>query len=255
MPEYNQAPCSPAGPGLVTLKLMPAKSQQFLEFLHTVPLFRSVPDRALELAASVLTQRKFPSGHTVFQEGDTGDALYILEAGLVKLSKVDLGGHEKTLALLQPPEFFGEMALIGEATRSATALTLSEVSCWLLYRDDFSRLMEDFPAVSLNLTSTLAERLRGMDDEAQILSYKDAQGRVAYVLLRLFESGVAERNEQGLAQVHLTHQELASLAGTSRETVTRALRALEGENVIQTRTREIVITDAEGLAEILHEVR
>src|SRR5690625_5813224 len=95
MPDYNQALFSPACTGLVTLMLMPANSQQFLEFLHTVPLFRSVPDRALELAASVLTQRKFPSGHTVFQEGDTGDALYILEAGLVKLSKVDLGGPDR----------------------------------------------------------------------------------------------------------------------------------------------------------------
>lgn len=234
---------------------MPTNSTQFQDFLRSVPLFRAAPERALELAASVLTHRRFESGHTVFQEGDSGDALYILESGLVKLSKVDLGGHEKTLALLQPPEFFGEMALIGEAARNATAVTLSEVACWLLYRDDFRRLMENFPAVSLNLTATLAERLRGMDDEAQILSYKDAQGRVAYVLLRLFESGVAERNAEGHPLVQLTHQELASLAGTSRETVTRALRALEGENVIQTRTREIIITDTEGLAEILHEVR
>lgn len=234
---------------------MPSRSVQLSDFLRSVPLFRDAPERAVELAASVLAHRRFDSGHTVFQEGDTGDALYIMESGLVKLSKVDLGGHEKTLALLQPPEFFGEMALIGEATRSATVLTLSEVSCWLLYRDDFRRLLENFPAVSLNLTATLAERLRGMDDEAQILSYKDAQGRVAYVLLRLFESGVAELNADGLPQVNLTHQELASLAGTSRETVTRALRALEGEDVIQTRTREILITDADGLAEILHEVR
>ncbi len=234
---------------------MPPTSSQFPDFLRSVPLFKDAPQRALELAASVLAQRRFEAGHTVFQEGDSGDALYILESGLVKLSKVDLGGHEKTLALLQPPEFFGEMALIGEAARSATALTLGEVTCWLLYRDDFRRLMENFPSISLNLTATLAERLRGMDDEAQILSYKDAQGRVAYVLLRLFESGVAELNDEGLPLVQLTHQELASLAGTSRETVTRALRTLENENVIQTRTREIVITDPDGLAEILHEIR
>ncbi len=234
---------------------MRANQSDIIPFLQTVPLFRDAPERALELTASVLARREFESGHTVFQEGDTGDALYILQTGLVKLSKVDLGGHEKTLALLQPPEYFGEMALIGTASRNATALTLAKVTCWLLYRDDFRRLMESFPSISLNLTQTLAERLRGMDDEAQILSYKDAQGRVAYVLLRLFETGVAELNDNGQPQVHLTHQELASLAGTSRETVTRALRTLEGEGVIQTRTREIIITDHDGLAEILHEIR
>ena len=128
-----------------------------LEFLKSVPLFKDAPARALELAASVLTRREFPPQTTVFQEGDAGEALYIIVSGLVKLSKVDLGGHEKTLALLQSPEFFGEMALIGNASRSATALTLAPTEALLLYADDFKRLMESFPTVSLNLTATLAE--------------------------------------------------------------------------------------------------
>jgi CRP/FNR family transcriptional regulator len=131
---------------------------------------------------------------------------------------------------------------------------LGEVSAYLLFTDDFRRLMADYPAISLNLTTTLASRLRGMDDESQILSYKDAQGRVAYVLLRLYRGGVVELSEER-ALVRLTHQELASLAGTSRETVTRALRALETEGVIETRPKEVFITDPEGLEEILHGIR
>ena len=112
----------------------------------------------------------------------------------------------------------------------------------------------EYPAVSLALTATLAARLRGMDDESQILSYKDAQGRVAYVLLRLYNGGVVEVEEQR-ALVRLTHQELANLAGTSRETVTRALKALEAEGVIETRPKEVFITDPQGLEEILHGIR
>lgn len=226
-----------------------------VEFLKTVPLFLKAPERALSIAASVVQRRKFEAQTVVFQEGDPGEALYIIKSGLVKLSKVDLGGHEKTLALLQAPEFFGEMALIGSEMRSATALTLAVTETYLLFADDFRKLMETFPAVSLNLTTTLASRLREMDDEAQILSYKDAQGRVAYVLLRLHEDGVVRHDGDGSAVVSLTHQELASLAGTSRETVTRALKALEAQNVIRTRTREIILSDPEGLAEILHEIR
>jgi CRP/FNR family transcriptional regulator len=226
-----------------------------IDFLKTVPLFANAPERALTIAASVMQRRVFEPQTVVFQEGDRGEALYIMAAGLVKLSKVDLGGHEKTLALLQAPEFFGEMALIGSETRSATALTLSEVEAYLLFADDFRKMIENFPSVSLNLTATLASRLRGMDDEAQILSYKDAQGRVAYVLLRLHEDGVVELDGDGAAVVSLTHQELASLAGTSRETVTRALKALEGQAVIRTRPREIILADPEGLAEVLHEIR
>jgi len=229
-------------------------SEALTAFLRTVPLFRGAPDRALAIAATAVRRRVYEAGVTVFQEGDKGEALYILWAGQVKLSKIDLGGHEKTLAILQPPEFFGEMALLGESARSATALTLGEVTAYLLFNDDFRKLLADYPSISLNLTTTLASRLRGMDDESQILSYKDAQGRVAYVLLRLYRGGVVEIDEER-ALVRLTHQELASLAGTSRETVTRALKALEGEGVIETRPKEVFITDAEALAEILHGVR
>ena len=224
------------------------------DLLAKVPLFKGAPERALEIAAAAVRKRVFEPGTTIFQEGDKGEALYIMAKGLVKLSKVDLGGHEKTLAILQPPEFFGEMALLGQTTRSATVTTLNEVHCFLLFNDDFRRLMSDYPSISLNLTTTLAARLRGMDDESQVLSYQDAQGRVAYVLLRLYRGGVIDLDEER-ALVRLTHQELANLAGTSRETVTRALKALEGEGVIQTRPKEVYITDPEGLEEILHGIR
>jgi len=223
-------------------------------FLENVPLFRGAPPRALDVAASVVRRRRFEPDTLLFQEGEAGDALYLLAEGLVKLSKVDLAGHEKTLALLRPPEFFGEMALLGHANRSASAVTLAPTTCYLLFRDDFQRLLAAYPSVSLNLTSTLAERLRGMDDEAQVLSYQDAQGRVAYVLLRLYRDGVVELLADR-ARARLTHQDLANLAGTSRETVTRALKALESEGLIETRPREVDLLDVQGLEELLHGVR
>lgn len=224
-------------------------------FLRQVPLFAGAPERALDIAAEAVQRRTFEAGSVLFREGDTGEALYILVSGLVKVSKVDLEGHEKTLAIFQAPEVLGEMALLGQDRRSATALALSKVETLVLYRDDFLKLLTGYPVINLNLTSTLAQRLRGMDDEAQILSYKDAQGRVAYVLLRLYRGGVLEFNKEGQAVVRLTHQELASLAGTSRETVTRALKALEEEQVIQTRPKEVLISDPDGLEEILHGIR
>lgn len=236
---------------------MPTESSiaDIRHFLTEVPLFDNAPERALDIAASVVQRRTYPPGTTVFQEGDTGEALYILAQGMIKLSKIDLGGHEKTLAILQPPEFFGEMALVGEVSRSATAVTLGEVEAYLLFQDDFNKLITHYPSIGLNVTMTLARRLRGMDDEAQILSYKDAQGRVAYVLLRLYRNGVIEFSDDDRALVRLTHQELANLAGTSRETVTRALKVLEGEGVIETRPKEIFLSDPQGLEEILHGIR
>ena len=225
-------------------------------FLENVPLFKNVPERALDIAAGVVQLRSYEPDTVLFQEGDIGEALYILVGGMVKLSKIDLGGYEKTLAILQPPEFLGEMALLaGAKTRNATALTLGNTKAYLLFEDDFQKLVQTYPQVTLNVTSTLAKRLEGMGNEAQILSYKDAQGRVAFVLLRLYRSGVIELTKNGEALVRLTHQELANLAGTSRETVTRALKVLEREQVIETRPKEIIIIDVQGLEEILHGIR
>jgi len=232
----------------------PHPSLDVRAFLESVPLFRGAPERALEVAASVVRYRAFDGDTLLFQEGDVGDAVYLLADGLVKLSKVDLGGHEKTLALLRPPEFFGEMALLGHERRSAAAVTITPTSCYLLFKDDFQRMLTAYPAITLNLTSTLAARLRGMDDEAQVLSYKDAQGRVAYVLLRLYRDGVVELLDDR-ARARLTHQDLANLAGTSRETVTRALKSLESEGLIETRPKEVDLLDIEGLEEVLHGVR
>ena len=224
-------------------------------YLASVPLFKGAPERALDIAAAAVQLRQYEAGTVIFQEGDIGEALYILADGLVKLSKIDLGGYEKTLTILQHPEFFGEMALLSEKTRSASAIALGKVSAYLLFADDFEKLIAAYPTVSLNLTTTLAQRLRGMDDEAQILSYKDAQGRVAFVLLRLYRGGVIDLTPEGEALVRLTHQELANLAGTSRETVTRALKTLEKEGVIFTRPKEVIIADVAGLEEILHGIR
>ncbi|HNR00314.1 MAG TPA: cyclic nucleotide-binding domain-containing protein, partial [Trueperaceae bacterium] len=86
-----------------------AERLEILELLRRVPLFIGAPDRALDIAAAAVRKRAYEAGATMFQEGDKGEALYIIASGLVKLSKVDLGGHEKTLAILQCPEYFGEM--------------------------------------------------------------------------------------------------------------------------------------------------
>ncbi len=228
---------------------------ELTQFLAQVPLFRGAPGRALEIAAEAVQPRTFASDAVLFREGDRGEVLHILASGMIKLFKIDLEGHEKTLAILKPPEFFGEMALLGEQGRSATAVCLRETLVYLLFKDDFQRLLKDYPSISLNVANTLSQRLRGMVDEAQVLSYKDAQGRVAYVILRLYWGGLIDFNESGQSLLRLTHQELASLAGTSRETVTRALKALEQEGVISTRPKEVLIRDPEGLEEILHGVR
>lgn len=218
------------------------------------PLFAGLERRALDLVQDVMRTRRYGTGDVLFREFDPSDAVYVMRSGVVKLSKVDLAGHEKTLTLLRPPSVFGEMGVIGDYPRSASAIAAGPVEVSLIFSDDFERLMTQFPTLALNVNRMLADRLRSMDVESQILSYQDAQGRVAYVLLRLVRDGIASERD-GVPLVRLTHQELANLAGTSRETVTRALKTLDHEGVIATKPKEILLADVIGLEEILHDVR
>ena len=105
----------------------PNARSALLAFLAKVPLFIGAGDRLLDIVADAVQRRSYAAGEVLFREGDAGEAVHLLRSGTVKLSKVDLGGHEKTLALLRPPEFFGEMAPLSESTRSATALAVDAV--------------------------------------------------------------------------------------------------------------------------------
>ena len=89
-----------------------------ITFLRSVPLFAGADDRVLDIVADAVQRRVYQPGDVLFREGDGGEAVHLLRSGTVKLSKVDLGGHEKTLALLRPPEFFGEMAPLSDSPRS-----------------------------------------------------------------------------------------------------------------------------------------
>jgi CRP/FNR family transcriptional regulator, cyclic AMP receptor protein len=119
-------------------------SETVRAFLEGVPLFRGARSRALEVAASVVRHRRFDADTLLFQEGDVGDAVYLLAEGLVKLSKVDLGGHEKTLALLRPRSSSARWPC-SATRRSAAAITLAPTTCYLLFRDDFQRLSRPTP--------------------------------------------------------------------------------------------------------------
>ena len=176
--------------------------------------FRVPRPARLEIAAQALQPRTFAPDTVLFQEGDKGEVLYILKEGIVKLFKIDLEGHEEDARRSSNPRNFSAKWRFSVSRGAARPPSLiRESKIYLLFKDDFQRLIKDYPSISLNVANTLSQRLHGMNDEAQILSYKDAQGRVAYVILRLYWGGLIDFNDQGQALLRLTHQELASLAG------------------------------------------
>ena len=199
--------------------------------LRAIPMFSSVSDEALESIASLLIERSFPKHKTIVEEGAPGDYMYIIVEGRVKVTKLSGDGREKILELLDVGDFFGEMSLFDEAPRSASVKGLSQVRILALARNDFLRLLARSPDLALSVIQELTRRLRQVDEQASSLSFQRVKERTTGLLVRL----AREEPDQGGRRKTpvLTHQQIADMIGTSRETVTRAIKGLKADGWLE----------------------
>ncbi len=214
--------------------------------LRSFILFQDLAEADLKRVASISRRRAFPKGHTIFLEGERGDYVVFIASGLVRISRVSSEGKVKTLAILRAPDFFGEMAVFhADHERSATAETLTECNLITIERDDFERLLEDFPSISRKIIAALTQRLRAMNEQVKILALGGGLAKLANLLLSLNEEFAGPNGPS--PAIPLSHQELANLAGLSRETTTRLLNVLEAKGALRLKSRQVEIADVRVL--------
>lgn len=139
-------------------------SQMTLEALRSVPLFGSLDDDAATELRNLLTEKVVPQNTRLFNQGDKGDSMYLIESGRVRISIRDDEKQELTLAELAQGDFFGEMAIIDGRQRSADARVLEDSRLAILSRDDFLRFVRTKPDVALEMLAALTDRLRRTDE-------------------------------------------------------------------------------------------
>ena len=210
-------------------------------FLRRVPLFDCLGDRELAALADLTFARTFEKGQLIILVDEPGDTLFIIRSGQVKVSLIHEDGREFILSLLTEGEVFGELALLDDEPRSANVVAFEETELLMLKRVDFLQLVQGIPAIAVALLEELASRLRRTDEQVGGLALLDVHTRVAKTILRLAADRGKETNDGVLIEQRPTHQQLANMAGTTRETVTRALRQLERDGYIVCRGREILI--------------
>ena len=196
-----------------------------------------------EQVARLCPQRRFSTGSTIFAPGDTPHALYVLLSGLVTLSHLSEGGQESILRVFGPGDVFGELFLTVPARPFlAKALTPSVVT--VIPGKTFLHLLSTIPRFGFNFTCVLSRHLAEMALDRGLSSHKWSSQRLALTLLKLGAAhGVEERAGRAIA-LPLTHQILADMIGTSRETVTRHLRRLKRQGIVSQRGRALVINTA-----------
>ena len=211
--------------------------------LKTVPLFSGLADRDLNRIVDLMVTKRYRKHNLIFFEDDLGQNLFIIKRGRVKISRIDESGGEVIFAILGEGEFFGELSIIDGQTRSATVTSLEDVELLVLRRGDFLDLLTQYPQISIALLRELASRIRKSDTQIKSLSLKDARGRVATTLIRLAEDiGIMQEGKVIIKKLPL-QKDLANIAGTSRETISRVFKKLEKEGFFTKKNNTLVFKD------------
>ena len=222
------------------------KTEQAASLLAATPLFCGLQRAELLALAEGVRPRNYPKNQFIFHQGDHGDALYVLVEGRVKVVLTSDEGNEIVLATLQPPEIFGELALIDEGARSASIQTLEPVTVLLLTRSTLLDLLRTNPAVADALLRSVGRLVRRMISQAADLVFLDLNGRVAKVLLRLIDDR-GDAAAPVTLDLGMTHSDLAAMVGGSRQSVNQTLRQFERRGFVELRGRTVVVKDIAAL--------
>ena len=217
-----------------------------IDFLRNVSLFESLNQKELESLSDVTFTRTFSKDNVIILAEEEGDTLFILKKGQVKVSIVSEDGREVILSLLGSGSVFGELSLLDGKPRSANVVAIEETDLLMLRRTDFIQLIYKTPQIATALLAELASRLRKTDRQIEGLALLDVTSRISDTLLQLAAEQGVETVDGVTIHSRPTHQELANMSGTSRETVSRVLKRLEGQGYINCSGRKITILREEN---------
>lgn len=220
------------------------------EFLRRVALFKDLEDEELQEVSSMFRERRYRKNDIVFFEEDTGNYMYIVKDGRVKVSRLLPNGKEMILAFREEGEYFGEMSMLDGGTSAATVTAVVATAIYVTTHRDFQKLLNN-PKINSALLKMLCARCREAWSQIEVLTFHNADARIRTALYHLCrKKGVQTANGVRIG-LKLTHKELADMTGISRETATRVLSNLTGEGLLRVESRQFVIGDPEGLVDAL----
>ena len=218
---------------------MVAHANVSMLLLRNVPLFAMLQEHQLVLLTSVVTRRSFPRGTTIMAAGDATDSLYVVISGRLKVIMSDDEGREVILSMLGASEYFGEMGLIDDSTRSASVIGVEPCELLVLSKRDFRKCLSENFEMALTVMRGLVKRLRDADRKIGSLALMDVYGRVARLLLEMSEM----IDGQHVVTKKVSKQDIAKMIGASREMVSRVMKHLQSGGYIDVRGSFIYLHD------------
>lgn len=222
---------------------MPLDEESVAGLLRSVPLFAELEDDDLERFSRVAVPRSYPEGTRVFHEGDRSDACYIVRSGTFRVTREHPDGRAITLATLSAGDIVGELAMLDGEVRSASVETLGgEGELLALPAKDVHALLERHPEITVKMVAALTRRLRAANERISRQSFQTVPSRVAGVLSQLVDEEGADGSNREIT-IRMNQADLAQLAGTSRESVSRFLADLERSGVVRAGRGQVTILE------------
>lgn len=222
-----------------------------LEYLRKIPYFSELEDEKLEKLHNIATLKPVKKGCIIFTEGQKGEAIYFVKTGKIKISKISSVGKEYTIKIMEEGDVFGESTLFIGGEYPATAEAIEDSEILELKNKDIEDLILKDTQIALSIIKILAKRLKYIAVVIENLALRDSVGRTASILLTFARERGISTKEGILVEIDLKRQELANLAGTSRENITRILSQMDRDGIIKLGKDKILIKDLEELRKML----
>lgn len=220
------------------------RRQEKLNYLTTIEIFRDLSKPEIEAIDRQLSMSTSPAGNVFYMPEETGEVLFLLKKGTVQLYRLSPEGKKIVIATLGPGSLFGEMSLVGQGMHSTFAEAVDECKLCVMSRPDVERLMREKPQVALRIVEALGRRLVQAERQLEDVAFKSIPSRLASLLLRLADEQASDTVKG------YSHQDLAEMVGTYRETVTLTLNELKAKGLVEIGRKRLLLVDRAGLEQI-----
>jgi CRP-like cAMP-binding protein len=224
---------------------MKTNSLWFLENIDVTHIF--CPQKLGAGALERHTQKSFKKGEFIYVPNEYADRIYLLSSGRIKIGSYGEKNKEITKAILTEGEVFGELSLIGENKRRDFAYAMESTTLCIITVDEMKSLMREYSGLQLFMMKILGNRVVEMEQRLESLVFRDSRTRIVEYLLNLAKKKGQRVGYETLVRRFLTHQEIANLTATSRQTVTTVLNELRSKNIITFNRKRLLIRNMEEL--------
>jgi CRP/FNR family transcriptional regulator, cyclic AMP receptor protein len=215
--------------------------------LRNIPMFEDLAPEDLTIINQVTIERRYKKNETIFIEGESGEGFHYIKSGKIKIVKISADGREHIINILGPGEVFAEVLLFNKAAYPATAIAMQDSCIGIICNSELESVIINHPKIALHIIQVMSKKLLFIQMKVKSLVFSDSYAKIAQTVESLARRYGRKTNRGLEIDVDITRQDVANLAGTTRETVSRVFSIMKKDKVLDGDERRIVVLDLPGL--------